>query len=157
MANGASWIGPALADGTSKSIRFYTPSNMESQKISTMIPSDSNDLNASNSNARSNRFRRKVGGVPLVSMNFFGAWSRRNVDLASSLSDTSLQASSIWGFSSQLHGRSACSFDMSCTSIQKADDTYHQVYTHAQERKLLRRRADLELNLEDARFCGRSL
>ena len=39
-----------------------------------------------------------------------------------------------------------------CTSIQKADDTYHQVYTHAQERKLLRRRADRELNLEDVGF-----
>ena len=39
-----------------------------------------------------------------------------------------------------------------CTSIRQADDTYHQIYTHARERKLLRHRADLELNLEELKF-----
>ena len=40
-----------------------------------------------------------------------------------------------------------------CTSIRQADQTYHQIYTHARERKLLRRRADLELNLEELKFA----
>ena len=40
-----------------------------------------------------------------------------------------------------------------CTSIRQADQTYHQIYTHARERKLLRRRANLELNREELKFA----
>ena len=149
MANGASWICPALADSTSRSIRFCTPSNTaRPQKTSTMTLSVSIE-----SYARSKCFRGPVGGVPSVSTNPFESRSRRNIDLASSPSNTILQATSIWGvFLSSALAISALVRHV-CTSIRQADQTYHQIYTHARERKLLRRRADLELNLEELKFA----